>query len=105
MDRVQFVKSIEFKENDFVKCAIEYFDHEMLLYNLVGKYNEVHIEGDSLSPRIMKFSVNFKTDNQACEMLDIINRCPDVLIYGKSFHVNTFKSDERIIEITLQKLN
>lgn len=108
MDRLQFVKSIEFPpDNDFVKCAIEYFDHEMLLYNLVGNCNSVSIKGDSLSPSEMYFSVAFTNREGAKEMIGILSEASDVFLYGKRFHViaSIPITDGNTVEIRLQKFN
>lgn len=109
MDRLQFVKSIEFPlDNDFVKCAIEYFDHEMLLYNLVGNCKNVCIiKGDSLSPSEMVFSVAFTNRDDAKEMIGILSGSSDVFLYGKRFHVISSIpiTDNNAVEIRLQKFN
>ena len=108
MDRLQFVNSINFtNECDFVKGAIKYFDHEMLLYNLVGTCNNIHIDGDPISPREMTFSVNFSSKEEAENMMQaVLSDGTRVNIYGKYFDIIVNGStDIRSIEITLQKLN
>lgn len=109
MDRLQFVNSINFGQDcNFVKAAIEYFDHEMLLYNLIGKCNGIHIVGDTKSPQELFFSVNFRTSEEAIEMVNgLLSNGNQVSIYSKTFNmiINRSIQDTKTIEITLQKLN
>lgn len=109
MDRLQFVNSINFVQDcNFVKAAIEYFDHEMLLYNLIGKCNSVSIVGDTKSPQELFFSVNFKTSEESVEMMNaLLSNGNQVSIYSKVFNMRINRSiqDNKTIEITLQKLN
>lgn len=87
MDRLEFVKSIDFLENDFVKCAKQFFEQNMLLYNLVGKYSNIRIRGDSISPNEIGFSITFENINDRQQMETILNNNRIISLYGKNFDV------------------
>lgn len=92
MDRLQFIGSID--HGNFVSsedAIIQFFDHTMAAYDLIGQYNDdIDVVKSSIeSPLCMRFTISFLSPDQALCMIDkIINYFHNhIEIYGKTFHI------------------
>lgn len=104
MDRLEFVKSINFSENNFVKCATRFFDQNMLLYNLVGLYSNTTIKGDPISPNEIGFSITFGSSNDREQMEVILNDIKVISLYGKNFNVIIIDIHDNTIDLTCKRV-
>lgn len=88
MDRVQFVESIhdEISPDEIV----QFFDHTMALYNLVGKSENIEISGNVENSISISFSIKFQDGSQALSMQNKIHTIYNnsIAIYGRMFQIN-----------------
>lgn len=92
MDRLQFIGSID--QGNFVSsqdAIIQFFDHTMAAYNLVGQYNGITVCSQIDSPFCMTFKILFKAEDQAVRMADhIMNDLHNRMdLYGKIFNLHS----------------
>lgn len=104
MTRIEFVKAINFNDNDYVACAVKFFDQNMLLYNLIGSCDCVNIEGDTSSPNIISFDIKFKSVKDLNNMIEIVNIHQVFPMYGKLFSLTTTNLGETTLRVSLTRI-
>lgn len=102
MDRIDFVNSIGYSDNDFVKNVMNYFEQNMLLYNLVCCCNGVEITGDPISPTEIGFTLTFTKQEEIDRMMSVIGN-GFMVLYGKNFSVIVPNKTSTTMEIILKQ--
>lgn len=90
MDRLQFLGSIN--QGNFVMSQdniIQFFDHIMAAYNLVGSYHNISVMSNIESPVCMSFNVSCYTPNQATGMMEQLASYHGMDLYGKHFQIHS----------------
>ena len=76
MDRVQFMQSIQLKDHSLADTIVDFLDHNMFLYELVGETGNISIVDDS-----KKHSISFQIDDKADSIRDIKKKLDNVPEY------------------------
>lgn len=84
MDIEQFIKSIGY--SNFESAVVTFFDENMALYNLVGEYTDLQINGEVQGSSI-KFNLNFKSKKDAKKMNELISD-RILVVFDRRFIVN-----------------
>lgn len=97
MDRLQFLGSID--HGGFVSSdqnIIQFFDHTMAAYNLVGNINDIEVMSNIDSPLSMTFSVSFYTQDQAIRMMERLAMKNGIDLYGKRFMIHAARNNNTL---------
>ena len=97
MDRIQFVKSIEY--NDFEKSIVRFFDENMALYNLIGEYENIQCIKGNVDDKSISFSLKFN-NKEDCEKMYFLICGEQICIYGRLYSIHT-KITTNILNIEL----
>lgn len=90
MDRLQFLGSIN--QGNFVMSqdnVIQFFDHTMAVYNLVGNYNITDVMSTIESPFCMTFNVSCYNPTQVSSMMEQLAIQRGMDLYGKHFQIHS----------------
>lgn len=106
MDRLQFIGSIN--HGDFVSSKdeiIQFFDHIMAAYNLVGQINDIDVVTNVNSPYSITFTILFGNRDQAKCMSDRITNDfhNKMSLYCKNFDIHQTLS-ENVLGIQILQL-
>lgn len=97
MDRYQFVQSMN-KNDISPETIVQFFDHTMALYDLVGKSENIEVSRNVEASLAISFSIRFQNSDQALMMQNTIRNkySNTVAIYGRVFHVTDVLSDNML---------
>jgi hypothetical protein len=99
-DRLNFTKGINY--NNFPDAIKNFFDENMILYDLIGEYSNYSVTG-TIDNELLTFSLTFKNVQEAYKMKNIID-LQEVEAYGRSFIINS-ELQINILKIQIQLKN
>lgn len=103
MDRIGFMQSIIRDNRTMADDIIDFFDHEMLLYELIGTANST-----VTVTRTTAKNISFHIDGNMKDISDIDNNlsvCSNPLVpYDRPLAVNHNVTSDKSIEITITTL-
>lgn len=86
MDRLEFVKSIEYY--DFEQSIVRFFDENMALYNLVGEYKNIECITGNVDDKSIIFDLKFN-DLDSCKKMYLLIQGESICIYGHLYSINS----------------
>lgn len=96
MDRVQFIGAAVDPDMISSNTIVQYFDHTMAAYNIVGSCSNIFISSSVNSSLCMTFDVIFEDSTQAETMYIRLLKNNRIEIYGKVFNVQSHLNDKKI---------
>lgn len=102
MDRLKFIESMNgggFVSSD-AQNIIQYFDHIMAAYDVIGSYDDIKVNGTINSPLCMTFNIVLGGHDQVLFILNHIER--DLALYGKLFSI-TPSANKNNLSIQIQQ--
>lgn len=91
MDRIQFIGQTYQSFTSSIDDIINFFDHTMAVYEIVGDKTAANVHGITDNDRhILKIRAKFNNENELQEVLNYIDNTLHNRknIYGRNFHVD-----------------
>ncbi len=104
MDRIKFMQTIIRNERSLENDIIDFFDHEMLLYELIGSANSTITVTDTTSKNISFHIDSTKKDVSRLSNFLISYGNNPVVLYDKPLLVQHSVISDKSIDITISNL-
>lgn len=106
MNRAQFMNTIDRKDPISIDTIVNFFDHTMVMYDIIGELNDVSVSSQIISPVGVAFNLKFSNVNQANIVYskvtgDLQNK---ISIYGKMFNIQTSYMDKDDLSMKLNQM-
>ena len=102
MDRIDFINSINHNGRSVIDLVSNYFDQNMLLYDLVEIDDKISVIEDSTNK--ISFQVDNNNPNSILDLTNKISRSNTVVLYARPIYMNYSKISDSSIIITMSKL-
>lgn len=99
MDRVEFIKSIKDPNGNKENLLVNFFDHYMILYDLIEKVDDIEVtNSDNTSVSFQLYYSNTETMNKLIEKLKAQSM---LMIFEKYYNISYSDITDNTVNITI----
>lgn len=99
MDRIQFSNRINLQGEIFADLLVQFFNQEMLLYNMVDTINDIKVINNDTNH--ISFELYYNNQDDISNLYHKINSTPEMTIYGKNYLVSCDPLENKSIIINI----